>query len=193
LDTSDADNDGGTTEKHERILQGISSGYIGNKISDENKQILMKQREPSRKVAIQQGKQPWLDIEILCKLNNSHLIPSMLCFGDNGFSCVNLESGQLVDPEFSYNYSYVSEIIMRTRAEHADIKFENSTLPIERFRFMASYLQVITNELVIRTGNNIKVTFEAGAKEFQYNCPVLSYDFSVKIPHNNVEKKCRKT
>ncbi len=69
---------------------------------------------------------------------------------------------------------------MRARHQHMDIRFKNG---LERFRLMSSYLQVITNEIVLRLQESqgdtpqpatIKVQFEPGVKQFEYGDPRIS-------------------
>lgn len=69
---------------------------------------------------------------------------------------------------------------MRARHQHMDIRFKGG---LDRFRLMSSYLQVITNEIVLRLQESqgevqqpvaIKVQFEPGVKQFEYGDPRIS-------------------
>lgn len=77
-----------------------------------------------------------MDIEILCKLNddscmssflsmivviNFLVIPAVLSFDDDFFSCIDPMTDKLVK-NFKYLYTEVNEIVMRCRPEHADIR-----------------------------------------------------------------------
>jgi len=136
----------------------------------------IKKNAPNRKLAVQRGKAPTIDIEILCKKKDCSLVPSLLCLGEDGFTCVDPVTDQLLAPEYTYSYSHISAIVLRARPEHADIKFDNCTPPKERFRLMCSYLQILTNEIMSRTKpNQVKVIFEPGSREFSYNSPLITY------------------
>jgi len=112
-----------------------------------------------------------MDIEILCKLPNDSLEPAILVLKNTGFECVDPETDELIHRKYDFEYSNIAEIVMRARHEHMDIRFIDGT---ERFRLMSSYLQIITNELFIRCESGIQITFEPGAKDFEYDDPKIS-------------------
>lgn len=74
-----------------------------------------------------------MDIEILCKLpddsrmyafalTNSVVVPAILAFEDDFFSCINMETNALVKDYMKYSYTDVVGVLVRTRPEHADIR-----------------------------------------------------------------------
>jgi hypothetical protein len=74
----------------------------------------------------------------------------------------------------TWKYLDIEAVVMRARHQHMDIRFKNG---LDRFRLMSSYLQVITNEIVLRLNESraeteqpttIKVQFEPGVKPFEY-------------------------
>ena len=76
--------------------------------------------------------------------------------------------------EFTWKYTDIQEVVMRTRHEHVDIRFNP---PLERFRLMSSYNQLLVNELVLRGKEHshvVPVSFELGTKSFAYDDPSLS-------------------
>jgi len=74
--------------------------------------------------------------------------PALLRLFKDCFICVDISTGKVLLPEYGWAYNSVDAIVMRSRPEHCDIRFKG---PKERFRLMTSYLQILTNELVLRT------------------------------------------
>lgn len=83
----------------------------------------------------------------------------MLRFGEKKFWCVSMVTGKKLK-NMEYVYSVVGAVVMRARHQHLDIRFNDGT---ERFRCMSSFVQGITNELVIKAPH-IGVVFEPGTK-----------------------------
>jgi hypothetical protein len=116
-------------------------------------------------------------------------MPSILSFDEDFFSCIDHTTDKLVSGH-KYLYTEVADIVMRVRPEHADIRYwpvfclliclffilfdVEADLIIrfngkERFRMMSSYLQIITNELVLRSkesNHEIQVIFEPQSRKF---------------------------
>ena len=116
-------------------------------------------------ITVTKGEQP-IDIEILCKnaddscayfscfilykksTNTCTVTPALLRLFSDWFTCIDINSGKPLQPEYVWSYNDVESVVMRSRPEHADIRFKP---PRNRFRLMSSYLQAMTNELVLRT------------------------------------------
>jgi len=113
-----------------------------------------------------QGQCPPMCIEILCKLPNDSLVEAVLILGED-IKCVNPDNYKLLSPEYQYKYTDIAMLVMRARPEHCDIRFNSK----KRFRLMSSYLQIITNEIILRAKDlkiEIEVIFE-GDKSFDYD------------------------
>jgi len=121
-----------------------------------------------------------MDIEILCKMPNDSLEPAILVLKNTCFECVDPETDELINRKYIFDYANIAEIVMRARHEHMDIKFHDGT---DRFRLMSSYLQILTNELYIRCNAEIVITFEPGAKEFEFDDARISV-----VPPSSREK-----
>eukprot|EP01127_Copromyxa_protea_P002557 TRINITY_DN1245_c0_g1_i2.p1 TRINITY_DN1245_c0_g1~~TRINITY_DN1245_c0_g1_i2.p1 ORF type:complete len:455 (-),score=67.76 TRINITY_DN1245_c0_g1_i2:108-1472(-) len=158
-------------DKAERLLRDIESlpAYIGSAIyTKANKRQIHEPRD--RKIAVMKGKSPPIDIEILCKMPDDSLVPAILALDEDSISCINPVTNSLIHPTFKYFFADIQSIWIRARPEHADIRFvERINRP--RFRFMSSYIQIITNELILRAkdiGTSLDVVFEPGAQKFDY-------------------------
>lgn len=165
----------GKLDRADELLRGIESlpAYIGQSLR-KSKPRRVKRIEADRKIVVKKGAAPTMDIEILCKLPNDSLVEALLSFGEHGVSCLDPETEDLLDPRYYYKYTDISAFLVRTRHEHADLRFFPDT-GLERFRMMSSYLQIITNELILRTvKGQIQVIFEPGARKFGYGRPRIS-------------------
>lgn len=108
------------------------------------------------------------------------MVPAVLALDEDCISCINPTTNELLHPTFKYFFADIESIWVRARPEHADIRYfldspfltvhrflERTNKP--RFRFMSSYLQIITNELILRgrdTSATIDVVFEPGVLQF---------------------------
>lgn len=96
------------------------------------------------------------------------MVPAVLALDEDSISCINPTNNELLHPTFKYFLADIESIWVRARPEHADIRFlERTNKP--RFRFMSSYLQIITNELILRgkdSNATIDVVFEPGVLKF---------------------------
>jgi len=103
----------------------------------------------------------------------------VLVFEENNFSCVDPDTDRLLSEGMVYTYESVDKIVMRARHEHMDIRFNNGK---PRFRLMSSYLQIITNELVLRCKDDqeIQVLFEPTSEKFEYGNPKITVQPSTK-------------
>jgi hypothetical protein len=167
------DNIHASLDKTHKLMRGIESipSYIGNSLSKRKDQDNKRNTTVlDRTIVVAPGKLPSLDIEILCKLPNDSLVEALLRIGDDTIRCVDPKTDKLIAPEYVYYYSEITQIIMRARPEHCDIRFQPQTRK-QRFRLMSSYLQIMTNEIKLRAPNakEIEVTFEQGVLPFEYN------------------------
>lgn len=113
-----------------------------------------------------------MDIEILCKNKDDSFTPALLRLFKDNFQCIDPTTGRVLQNDYAWNYDFIDCVVMRARHEHMDIRFHP---PRDRFRCMSSYLQVITNELVLRgPKDKIKVIFEPGVRTFAYKDPRIS-------------------
>lgn len=113
-----------------------------------------------------------MDIEILCKNKDDSFTPALLRLFKDSFQCIDPNTGKCLQQDYAWNYDFIDCVVMRARHEHMDIRFHP---PRDRFRLMSSYLQVITNELVLRAPKDkIKVVFEPGVRTFAYKDPRIS-------------------
>lgn len=152
-------------DKTERLISGMESvvSYIGNKFKKKKGPPVYNYKNKSLKV---DTNLPPLDIEILCKNSDDSFTPSILRLHSTSFSCVD-ENGQPLKDEYHWSYYDIEKIVLRARPGHMDIRFFEDISP--RFRLMSSYLQVITNELYLRSPDNqIDVIFEHGIPKFTY-------------------------
>eukprot|EP01125_Pyxidicula_operculata_P009253 TRINITY_DN3057_c0_g1_i1.p1 TRINITY_DN3057_c0_g1~~TRINITY_DN3057_c0_g1_i1.p1 ORF type:complete len:532 (+),score=145.78 TRINITY_DN3057_c0_g1_i1:41-1636(+) len=162
-------------DKGERLIRGMESlpAYIGNALSKKRKQRVI-QAAKDRSIAIKKGKAPTMDVEILCKLPDDSLVEAVLCLGESGFTCVDPNTEELIRPFHTYSYDDIEKIVMRARAEHCDVRFKQSSGK-DRFRMMSSYIQIITNEILLRTKEGqVQVQFEPGSTVFEYDHPRIS-------------------
>jgi len=96
----------------------------------------------------------------------------VLVFDEKDFSCVNPDTDKLISEGMKYSYENIEKIVMRSRHEHMDIRFRGSQ---PRFRLMSSYLQIITNEIVLRTPKGqVEVIFEPNVEKFEYGNPKIT-------------------
>jgi len=96
-------------------------------------------------------------------------VDAILRIEDDSIRCVNSKTYKLLSLDYVYYYSEISEIVMRARPEHCDIRFKPVSRK-QRFRLMSSYLQIITNEIKLRGPNKeISVIFEPGIRPFDYH------------------------
>jgi len=113
------------------------------------------------------GKAPPMDIEILCKLVDDSLVPAILAFEEDCVSCIDPSTNLLLEPTFKFFFADMDSLWVRARPEHADIRFDKILPPKQKFRMMSSYLQIITNELLLRTElGQFEVVFEPNIKPF---------------------------
>lgn len=172
------DNMSANLDKSESLIKGMESvfSYIGNKWRKGGKNPPPVVDYGNRAIKIQKMEPP-LDIEILCKNPDDSFTPALLRLHTMGFACVDATTGKPLNPAYTWPYTDIAQLLLRARHEHLDIKFTLSSNK-ERFRLMSSYLQLITNELILRCPpNTVQVTFEPGVRHFEYNNPALS-----KIP-----------
>eukprot|EP01120_Amphizonella_sp_Union-15-10_P002768 TRINITY_DN13061_c0_g1_i1.p1 TRINITY_DN13061_c0_g1~~TRINITY_DN13061_c0_g1_i1.p1 ORF type:complete len:461 (-),score=88.31 TRINITY_DN13061_c0_g1_i1:33-1415(-) len=159
LDTSD------------KLLRGIESlpAYIGNLMKSKKKPMPV--QDPKDRKIIVEKQERHMDIEILYKWKNDSLSPALLRLSNNDFSILNPETDLLIVRDAKWKYEEVQGICLRARHEHMDIRFSHR----ERLRFMSSYVQIITNELVLRTQEGqVAVEFEPGVKQFPFGDPRIS-------------------
>jgi len=113
-------------------------------------------------------------LEILCKNKDGSLDLALLSLSEDGFQCLNIESGELLNSKYSYQYDDIHEVVLRTRSEHMDIRFKPPYTTKDRFRLCSSYNQIIVNELYRRTKGKVNIMFEVGSFQFPYGVPILS-------------------
>lgn len=162
---SSMDNIESKLDKTEKLISGMESvvSYIGNKFKRKKGPPVYDYKNKSLKV---DTNLPPLDIEILCKNSDDSFTPSILRLHSTSFSCVD-ENGQPLKDEYHWSYYDIEKIVLRARPGHMDIRFFEDIS--SRFRLMSSYLQVITNELYLRSPDNqIEVIFEYGIPRFAY-------------------------
>jgi len=127
-----------------------------------------------RSIEVKKRSAPPIEIEILCKNLDCSLQLALLSLTEDGFHCLDIETHQLLHPQFSYLYKDIQEVALRSRPEHMDIRFVPPRAHRDRFRLMSSYNQIIINELYYRTKGKIKVVFEPGATVFEYGIERIS-------------------
>jgi len=117
------------------------------------------------------------DIDILWKLPNDALQPSLLRFMNEKFMCVNLTTKQ-VEKDHTFNYNQIDQIVIRARPFHLDVRFHGKT---PRFRLMSSYIQAIVNEFVLKSKSippgplgYLRIIFEPGIKKFSFGSPAIN-------------------
>jgi hypothetical protein len=160
-------------DRSEKLMRDIESlpAYIGSTFSKKSKRKIMAPQD--RNISVKKGKSPPMDIEILCKHADDSLVPAVLSFDEDFFSCIDPLADKVIK-NFKYLYTEISEVVMRCRPEHADIRFLNGK---ERFRMMSSYLQIITNELFLRSKeakHEVQVIFEPQSISFDFGNPRVS-------------------
>jgi len=173
--------------KTDKLLRGIESlpAYIGNSI--------FRKKEPSprvvgskdRTITVIKGVAPPMEIEILCKKKDCSFQLGILSLGEDGFQFLDPNTKLLLSPEFNYKYSEISDIVLRTRPEHLDIRFNPPRQHKERFRLMSSYNQIIVNELYYRMNGTPKISFDPGSTVFQF----ATADISIQAPAPRKEVK----
>jgi hypothetical protein len=161
----DIENINANLDRGDRYVRAMESvgGVLKNAFSKEQK----RGPAPSPKDhTITLTRQPKVvDIDILLKNPDDSMTPCLLQLQEDCFVCINAITKR-AERGLSWRYEHVLMVIMRARPLHMDIRFQE---PTPRFRLMSSYLQAITNELVLRTGpNQAKVIFEPSVKRFQF-------------------------
>jgi len=126
-----------------------------------------------------------MEIEILCKKRDCSLQLAILSLAEDGFKCLDAQTDKLLE-NFSYQYSDIKEVALRSRPEHMDIRFVPPRQHKDRFRLFSSYNQIILNELYYRTQGKIKVVFEPGSSVFEYGISKIS--ITAPAPRKAVEK-----
>jgi len=174
-------------DKTGRLLRGIESlpAYIGNSLA-KRKEKPITPKPTDRKIQIVKSVSPPMEVEILCKNVDCSFHLSILSLTEDGFKCLNVETNQLLKPQYSYLFKEIQEVIVRTRPEHMDIRFKSPKTLKDRFRLMSSYNQIIVNELYYRTSGKIKVEFEEGSTSFDYGIEKIS--MAPPMPRKEVEK-----
>jgi hypothetical protein len=160
-------------DRSEKLMRDIESlpAYIGSTFSKKSKRKIMAPQD--RNISVKKGKSPPMDIEILCKMSDDSLVPAVLSFDEDFFSCIDPIADKVIN-KCKYLYTEIADIVMRCRPEHADIRFTGGK---ERFRMMSSYLQIITNELFLRSKeakHEVQVIFEPQSITFDFGNPRVS-------------------
>jgi len=160
------DNIHNNLDKTKEYIKSIKSlpHYIGNSLKNRKKRITAEPIDRTRSKNL-------LNVEILCKMPDDSFSVGVLLFDENEFSCIDPDTDRLISEEMIYNYDLVDKIVMRARREHMDIRFNNDK---PRFRLMSSYLQIITNEIVLRCKKDqVQVIFEPSVEKFEYGNPKI--------------------
>jgi hypothetical protein len=169
-------------DKSDKLLRGIESlpAYIGNSLKKKKRPPPPAPVKNDHSINIKKAPTPPMDIEILCKNKDDSFSQALLRLYDTEFSCIDPDTGRLLPRTQTWKYTEIESVVMRARHQHMDIRFRGG---LDRFRLMSSYLQVITNEIVLRLQESqgdaqqpvtIKVQFEAGVKQFEYGDPRIS-------------------
>lgn len=159
---SKLDNINHNLDKTEKLISGMESvlSYFGGKFGKEKKPPVASYKNKSLKV---DANLTPVDIEILCKNTDDSFVPGILRLHTSSFACVDYDGIPLKD---TYHWSYydIEYLVMRSRPGHMDIRFFENRFP--RFRIMSSYLQIITNELYLRSPDlKVNVIFEPRSEE----------------------------
>lgn len=127
---------------------------------------------------------PYVDIEILQKreahnLSVSSMEPVRLRLGKSEFGFIQYENNQLLEPNLKWPYTIVQKLVIREKPMHMYIYFTGTGDQKEqRVNVVSSYLQLVTNELLLRCTHHKKVVipveFEKRATTFDYGDPILS-------------------
>jgi len=125
---------------------------------------------PDRSAGSQEA-EVFYDVPILYKHPNCDLEPAILRFGDKEFFCARYPTGdskELIEIGASrYKYPSIYSCVIRVRPLHIDIRFiDEKETP--RLRMVSSHLQMIANEVELRTGGRAKIVFEPGTRKFEY-------------------------
>lgn len=166
-------------KKGQRQMRGVESigGQVVNLVQSPFQRKLGAYEAPDRDSGSQDSEN-YYDVPILAKHPNDSLQPSVLRFGDTHFVAVDCEDPALPQLRtYKYNYPDVCSVVLRARPYHLDIRFHGEQ---PRFRCMSSYVQMIANELFLRTrdarsssSKGCDVVFEPGVRVFGYGDPLL--------------------
>jgi len=184
--------------KGQKQMRGVESlgGQVINLVQSPFEKKLGAYEAPDRAPGSQDSEN-YYDVPILAKHPNDSLQPAVLRFGDTHFIIVDSQ-----DPLFpqlrtyKYHYEDVASVVMRARPYHIDIRFQSDNPP--RFRCMSSFVQMITNELYLRTRSRrdcsagAAVMFEPGVRRFGYGDPLLrtyALESALDLAHLDASEK----
>jgi len=149
-------------KRADHLMKGIESmpyylfgGSTKKEVNDKREKQVK-----DRTIKVPEGTPPVIEVEILFK---DALDPSLIVFDFEKFKIVNPKKDKL------YGYVDVDSILIRSRNEYMEIKF--NTKKKDTVRLYSSYFQIITNQLYTRTskiGHEINIEFENPSKIFEY-------------------------
>jgi len=157
-------------KRADHLMKGIESmpyylfGGSTKKEVNEKREKQVKDRT----IKVAEGSPPVIEVEILYK-NGDALDPSLIVFDVEKFKIVNPKNDKPVVTGAIYGYVDVDSILIRSRNEYMDIKF--NTKKKDAIRLCSSYLQIITNQLHTRTskiGHDITIEFENPSRKFEF-------------------------
>eukprot|EP01095_Lingulamoeba_sp_RSL-Kostka_P012982 TRINITY_DN5255_c0_g2_i2.p1 TRINITY_DN5255_c0_g2~~TRINITY_DN5255_c0_g2_i2.p1 ORF type:complete len:519 (-),score=177.15 TRINITY_DN5255_c0_g2_i2:184-1740(-) len=173
-------------ERSDRVIDGISSwtGQVKNAVTPDLYKNGVKRKDNDNKIKVKANIY-FTDIPILIKHPSDSFEPAVLRFADDNLYCVDLIAGKKIKP-YIYDYDKIRSIVIRARHQHLDIRFNDNK---DRFRCMSSFVQGITNEVILRTrSSQVSVIFEPGTKQFQYGSLELRGQSTCGSRTNDISK-----
>jgi len=171
-------------DRGDRHLRGIGSvgGACANLVT-RNKSARHNPKIQKRESIAQQR---WAEdfknvhLEVLLKQSDDTLVNCTLFFGPTQF-LVKEKATDRTMPQCAWEYAQIKFLVMRARPLHLDVRFRDNS---PRFRMMASRIQAITNELVLRSNSAKKrkneeparVLFEPNSRRFDYGSYFLTLE-----------------
>lgn len=138
-------------------IPGITAGFLPGDRHASNAPI-------SRELQLKDIPLEDTDILILIKQSNDKFRPGILRLNAlHGFYCVDWFTRKKIK-SLSWTYQDVSQVVVRARPLHLDVRFKTSRN--NRFRLCSAFIQAVVNEMVLRT--TARVVFEPGTETFDY-------------------------
>jgi len=159
-------------KRADHLMKGIESlpyYLFGGSTKKEVKEGREKQLK-DRTIKVPEGTPPVIEVEVLYKGKDS-LDPCVIVFEVDKFRILNPKNDKPIASGTVYGYVDIDSILIRSRHEYMDIKF--NTKKKEPVRLCSSYIQIITNQLFTRTtkvGHDITIEFEPSSaiNRFEY-------------------------
>jgi len=167
-------------DKGDRYISSMESvtGAFRNALSKEKKTPNFN-NQFDRTLTIQRQAK-LLDIDILMKRHDNTYEKAFIEIEEEEyFGCKTADTRRQI-PNCRWKYFDVSQIIVKSSPLQMEIRFSTKIPP---FRLLSSYLQVITNELMLHaeSKSQIQIIFEPLAKKFQFGSFRISNELSTQI------------